>query len=148
MSRTPYTGEELGATVTFDGTALPGWERIVIRETGKPQAQTHDDTVAESSAYEYNTDGMGGKGLARIAVTVTGKLKRTDYNDGSGILSFAQNTEAALVARKGTGAGKDQFTDTMRFLGLTDNHQHAGAWVTYEMRFESNGTGAWTASTS
>ena len=148
MAFLPYTGAQTGASITFSGDPIIGWERIVIREDGKPLPEPLDKTIAASSGYEYQSDTLGGKGNEKATVTVTGKLKRTDYKDGSGILAVVIDTLDVLIARKGTGAGKDGFTMTMYYKSLKDNHAHAGKFVDYEMTFEANETGVWAATLS
>jgi len=124
---------------------IPGWETITITEDGRPEAAEQDITVAESPSYTYQADAMLGKGDDKVTVTVAGKLRRTDKYL-VGLLAIPSDTLGELIVRKGTGAGKDVFTDTLYYKGSKSNHVHAGKFVTYELTFENNGLGAWSAS--
>jgi len=148
MAHTPYTGKQFGATVTFNAIALAGWQKIVIKEEGAPVAESQDITVAASSGFAYQDNPLGGKGAAKTTVTVSGLLPRADSFGSNGITDFVKDTSASLIVRKGTGAGADTFTQTMYFKNLKDDHAHAGKYVSYEMTFEANGAGTWSASVS
>ena len=148
MAFTPYTGKQFGATITFNSIALAGWQKIVIKEDGAPVAESQDITYAASSGYTYQDNPLGGKGAAKSTITVTGLLARQDFYGANGITDFVKDTSASLVIRKGTGAGADTFTQTVYYKNLKDDHAHAGKYVSYEMTFEANGAGTWSASVS
>lgn len=147
MSFTPYTGKSAGVSATFDSNPIPPWKEIRIQEDGKPQTGTIDTTDADSTAYEFVPDPLGGKGTAKTTVTISGNLSKQDYAD-SGLASWTQGATAALIIRKGSGVGKDQFTLTLaEFKGLQARHPYAEV-VGYTLRFEANAAGVWAATSS
>ena len=148
MAFTPYTGKQYGATVTFNSLPILGWQEIVIKEDGKPLADQQDITTAASSAFAYQADPLGGKGTPKTTVTVSGLLARTDFSGADGITDFALNSTYNLIVRKGTGAGKDTFTESMTLIDRSDNHAHAGKFVDYSLTFEANSAIAWTTTLS
>jgi hypothetical protein len=146
MAFTPYTGKSAGAAATFAGTPIPPWKEIRIQEDGKPQTGTIDTTDADSTAYEFVPDPLGGKGTPKTTVTISGNLSKQDYAD-SGLTSWTAGATGTLIFRKGAGAGKDEFTLAAEFKGLQARHPHAEV-VGYTLRFEANAAGAWAATSS
>jgi hypothetical protein len=104
-----------------------------------------DITHAASSGYTYQADGMGGKGDDKVAVTIAGKLRRTDKYL-AGLLAIPIDQLGELIVRKGAGIGHDVLTANLYYKGTKTNHAHAGKFVTYEMTFEDNGLGVWSDS--
>jgi hypothetical protein len=116
MAWTSHTGKDM--TLTWNGNTFPGIRRITISEEGAPLPDPQDITKAGDAAYVYEDDPLGGRGSARVSITVEGQANNSDVAD-SGPFSETLNTSASCVIDPaGATATYNRSTTTVELVEL------------------------------
>jgi hypothetical protein len=144
MALEKYTGKSASTDISVGGTAMPGWQEIVITENGRPLPTPKDVTDAEDTVYTFVDDPLGGETAPSSEVTVRGLLSVTDHQDTGGWLALVKGTAYAIIVTSKSGGDEwtqadmvlkdfttgDEVRNAIPFTARFAHATLAGAWGT------------------
>ena len=141
MAQTEFTGRTY--TVVHGAFPLEGVLDVRIEQTGGPEPEQKEVTVAGDSVYTYIPDPLGSKGSGKVKLTVIVQASLNAYADSKATkIPFNTGATTTVAWEPGT-ANTNQFDDSMELTERTTEIPY-DALAKTTLVFEANGVGAWT----